>query len=311
MAIKQLKIEKSITLRESKSFEKYLSDFSKIPLISSEQASILAKRIKDGDALALQELVKANLRFVISVAKQYQNKGMNLEDLVNEGNLGLIKAAERFDETRGFKFISFAVWWVRQSIMQFLADNSRMIRLPLNKIALLSKHNRTMSELEQKLERTPDILEICDVMGINTTASNKVELETTSEKYKRIHKALGGSDNIVVCLKRVISMDARVSEDENSQPMSDFLSDDNVNETDGGLITESLTIDIVRCLSKLTNRESAVVKSYFGIGCPSLNLEEIAEELELTRERVRQIKETAIRKLKAKTSLNILKKYIL
>ena len=311
MAIKQLKIEKSFTVRESKSFEKYLNDVSKISLITSEQEVMLAKRIKQGDREALGELVRANLRFVISVAKRYQNNGLTIEDLVNEGNLGLMKAAERFDETRGFKFISFAVWWVRQTILQALADNARMVRIPLNKINVVSKYNQMTASLEQKLGRVPDIMEICAEMGLDTTAKNFTEGEKSGDRYSKMHGALGDVNDVLVCLNRTYSMDNKVSEDDgDSQTMVDIMEDENSLSPESVLMDKSAKIDIKRCLDKLSYREAAVIKSYFGLDCNALTLEEIGENLGLTRERARQIKEKALRRLKQSFMSKTLKQHL-
>jgi RNA polymerase primary sigma factor len=280
--MRQLKISKQITNRESQSLDKYLQEIGKVDLITSDQEVELAKKIREGDQIALERLTKANLRFVVSVAKQYQNNGLTLGDLINEGNLGLIKAAKRFDETRGFKFISYAVWWIRQSIMQALAEQSRIVRLPLNRVGSLTKISKAFSDLAQKFPREPSPEEVLEI-----------SVEEISANLK-----LSG---------RHLSMDAPfVNGEENS--LLDVLSDDNEDKPDSGLMTDSLQKDVQRALSSLTQRESDVIAYYFGLnGIQALTLEEIGAKLNLTRERVRQIKEKATRRLKHSSRSNSLK----
>lgn len=286
--MRQLKIVKSITNRETASLDKYLQDIGKEELISAEEEVLLAQRIKQGDQKALDKLCKANLRFVVSVAKQYQNQGLSLPDLINEGNLGLIKAAQRFDETRGFKFISYAVWWIRQSILQALAEQSRIVRLPLNQVGSLNKIKKESSRLEQKFERTPSSDEIADSLEI--------------PEYK-IDAALKIST-------RYISMDAPLSEDEDMKFIDVFV-DEDTPVTDAGLMRESLAREIQRSLATLTEKERDVVNLYYGIGMNhGLTLEEIGAKFDLTRERVRQIKEKAIRRLKHTSRSKLLKSYL-
>lgn len=286
--MRQLKISKSITNRESASLDKYLTEIAKHELITAEEEIVLTKLIRDGDVAALEKLVTANLRFVVSVAKQYQNQGLNLTDLINEGNLGLIKAAKRFDETRGFKFISYAVWWIRQAIMQAVAEQSRVIRLPLNKIGALNKIKRTTASLEQELERPVSTLEIAEA------------LEMTEEE-------------IVITLVAAhthVSTDAAFSGKEDLSLM-DVLFDPNDPRPDDNLRIESLSIEVRRVLETLTDRESEVVVLFYGIGTNNpLTLEEIGEKYDLSRERVRQIKEKAIRKLRGAAKSKILKSYL-
>ena len=287
--MRQLKITKSITNRESQSLEKYLQEIGKVDLLTAEEEVALAKRIKEGDKMALEQLTKANLRFVVSVAKQYQNQGLSLSDLINEGNLGLIKAAQRFDETRGFKFISYAVWWIRQSILQALAEQSRIVRLPLNKVGSLNKINRAFAELEQEFEREPSTEEIAKILEISVE-----EIETT----------LGVA-------ARHVSMDAPFVEGEDNS-LLDVLENDNTPDTDKELeYNESLRGEIERSLSTLTQRQSSVIKLYFGIGIEHpMSLEDIGERFGLTRERVRQIKDKAINKLRSTTRSKLLKNYL-
>jgi RNA polymerase primary sigma factor len=286
--MRQLKIVKQITNRENQSLDKYLSEIAKVELISAEQEVELAKRIRDGDQVALEKLAKANLRFVVSVAKQYQNNGMSLGDLINEGNVGLIKAASRFDETRGFKFISYAVWWIRQSIMQALAEQSRIVRLPLNRVGSLNKIARAFSELEQKYEREPSAEELAKVLDMSPE-----EIEN--------NQRLSG---------RSISVNAPfVQGEENS--LLDVLENDSEETPDQGLMNNSLRQEIARSLSTLTERESEVIASYFGLnGSQSMTLEEIGDKFSLTRERVRQIKEKATRKLRHGYRSKLLKSYL-
>ena len=287
--MRQLKITKSITNRESQSLEKYLQEIGKVDLLIPDEEVELAKRIRQGDQVALEKLTKANLRFVVSVAKQYQNQGLSLSDLINEGNLGLIKAAQRFDETRGFKFISYAVWWIRQSILQALAEQSRIVRLPLNKVGSLNKINKAFSSLEQEFEREPSPEELAEVLEIGCE-----EVQTT----------LGVA-------ARHISVDAPfVDGEENS--LLDVLENGNSPKTDSDLeYKESLCCEIERSLSTLTDRQRDVIKLYFGIGVEnSLSLEDIGERFALTRERVRQIKDKAINKLRSTSRSKLLKAYL-
>ena len=287
--MRQLKITKSITNRESQSLEKYLQEIGKVDLLTPEEEVDLAKRIKQGDQEALEKLTKANLRFVVSVAKQYQNQGLSLSDLINEGNLGLIKAAQRFDETRGFKFISYAVWWIRQSILQALAEQSRIVRLPLNKVGSLNKINRAFSELEQEFEREPSSEELAETLEIATE-----EVETT----------LGVA-------ARHVSMDAPFVEGEDNS-LLDVLENSSTPGTDEALeYSESLRREIERSLSTLTERQCDVIKLYFGIGVEHpMSLEDIGEKFGLTRERVRQIKDKAINKLRSASRSKLLKHYL-
>ncbi|MGE0636813.1 MAG: RNA polymerase sigma factor RpoD/SigA [Bacteroidia bacterium] len=286
--MRQLKITKSITNRESQSLDKYLQEIGREELITAEEEVILAKKIRDGDQAALEKLTKSNLRFVVSVAKQYQNQGLSLPDLINEGNLGLIKAATRFDETRGFKFISYAVWWIRQSILQALAEQSRIVRLPLNQVGSLNKINKAFSKLEQEFERAPTAEELAKL------------LEIPEDKVADTMRVSG----------RHVSMDApfQVGEDNN---LLDVLVNPDAPKTDSFLMTESLQKEIERSLSTLTERESDVVRLFFGIGIPhGLTLEEIGAKFDLTRERVRQIKEKAIRRLRHTSRSKHLKAYL-
>ncbi len=286
--MRQLKISKQITNRESQSLDKYLQEIGKVDLLTPDEEVILAQKIREGDQLSLERLTKANLRFVVSVAKQYQNQGLSLGDLINEGNLGLIKAAQRFDETRGFKFISYAVWWIRQSILQALAEQSRIVRLPLNRVGSLNKISKTFSELEQKFEREPSPEELAEVLEIST-------------------------GEVVDTLKisgRHVSMDAPfVQGEENS--LLDVLENDSEDKPDSGLINDSLRREVQRALSTLTQREADVVTLYFGLnGEHEMTLEEIGEKFNLTRERVRQIKEKAIRRLRHTSRSKALKTYL-
>lgn len=287
--MRQLKITKSITNRESQSLEKYLQEIGKVDLLTPEEEVDLAKRIKQGDQIALEKLTKANLRFVVSVAKQYQNQGLSLSDLINEGNLGLIKAAQRFDETRGFKFISYAVWWIRQSILQALAEQSRIVRLPLNKVGSLNKINKAFSELEQEYEREPSADELAEMLKIPTE-----EVETT----------LGVA-------ARHVSMDAPFVEGEDNS-LLDVLENSSTPSTDSALdYQESLRREIERSLNTLTDRQCDVIKLYFGIGVEHpMSLEDIGEKFGLTRERVRQIKDKAINKLRSTNRSKLLKNYL-
>ncbi len=286
--MRQLKITKQVTNRETASLDKYLQEIGKVDLISAEEEVELAQRIKQGDKVALEKLTKANLRFVVSVSKQYQNQGLSLPDLINEGNLGLIKAAQRFDETRGFKFISYAVWWIRQSILQALAEQSRIVRLPLNKIGSINKINKAYAKLEQEYEREPNAEEIAEV------------LEITEAEVKESMKNAG----------RHISMDAPLIQDEDNT-MYDVLKSEEAPTPETELLYESLRKEIDRAISTLTPREADVVRLYFGLnGSHPMTLEEIGEKFDLTRERVRQIKEKAIRRLKHTSRSKILKSYL-
>lgn len=289
MSMRQLKITKSITNRESQSLEKYLQEIGKVDLITPEEEVKLAVRIKQGDAIALEKLTKANLRFVVSVAKQYQNQGLSLSDLINEGNLGLIKAAQRFDETRGFKFISYAVWWIRQSILQALAEQSRIVRLPLNKVGLSNKIIKAYSALEQEFERAPSPDELANVLGINTD-----EVEATL--------------NVAM---RHVSMDAPFQSGEEGTLMDVMENPNSTSADDKVNYLESLRVEIERSLNTLTERQKDVIKLFYGIGVPnSLSLEDIGEHFGLTRERVRQIKDKAISKLRTTSRSRLLRKYL-
>lgn len=285
--MRQLKITKSITNRESASLDKYLQEIGREELITVDEEVELAQRIRKGDRAALEKLTKANLRFVVSVAKQYQNQGLSLPDLINEGNLGLIKAAEKFDETRGFKFISYAVWWIRQSILQALAEQSRIVRLPLNQVGSLNKINKALSKFEQENERKPSAQELAN------------ELDIPVEKIADTMKVSG----------RHISVDAPFVEGEDNSLLDVLVNDDSPN-ADHGLIDESLSKEIDRSLSTLTERESEIIKMFFGIGCQEMTLEEIGDKFGLTRERVRQIKEKAIRRLRTNSRSKLLKGYL-
>ncbi len=285
--MRQLKITKSITNRESASLDKYLQEIGKEDLITVEEEVELAQRIRKGDQKALEKLTRANLRFVVSVAKQYQNQGLSLPDLINEGNLGLIKAAEKFDETRGFKFISYAVWWIRQSILQALAEQSRIVRLPLNQVGSLNKINKAFSRFEQENERRPSPEELAD------------SLDLPAEKV---------ADTLIVS-GRHISVDAPFVEGEDNS-LLDVLVNDDSPIADRTLINESLSTEVERALSTLTERERDIIKLFFGINCQEMTLEEIGEKFGLTRERVRQIKEKAIRRLRHSSRSKLLKTYL-
>ena len=285
--MRQLKITKSITNRESASLDKYLQEIGKYELISVEEEVELAQRIKKGDQSAIEKLTKANLRFVVSVAKQYQNQGLNLPDLINEGNLGLIKAAEKFDETRGFKFISYAVWWIRQSIMQAINEQSRIVRLPLNQVSSLSKYNKAVSEFEQKNQRRPSIEELSAMLDLPT--------EKVADAMR-----LSGKHS---------SIDAPFVQGEEGS-LIDVLADADAVKADSGLMNESLHKEIERALSTLTERERTILKLSFGIRVQEMSLEEIGDKFGLTRERVRQIREKAIRRLRNSSRSNILKPYL-
>lgn len=288
--MRQLKISKQVTNRETASLDKYLQEIGKVDLITADEEVELARKIRAGDQGALEKLTKANLRFVVSVSKQYQNQGLSLPDLINEGNLGLIKAAQRFDETRGFKFISYAVWWIRQSILQALAEQSRIVRLPLNKIGSINKINKTFSKLEQEFEREPSPAEIALILEISET------------DVKESMKNTG----------RHVSMDAPLTTgDDNAGSMYDVMESDDAPNPENGLLHESLRREIERALHTLTSREADVVRLYFGLsGEHAMTLEEIGEKFDLTRERVRQIKEKAIRRLKHTSRSKILKTYL-
>ena len=285
--MRQLKITKSITNRESASLDKYLQEIGREPLIPVDEEVELARRIRNGDRAALEKLVKANLRFVVSVAKQYQNQGLSLPDLIDEGNLGLIKAAEKFDETRGFKFISYAVWWIRQSILQALAEQSRIVRLPLNQVGSLNKINKAYQRFEQEHERKPSAEELAELLDIPV-------------------------DKIADTLKmsgRQVSVDAPFVEGEDNSLIDVMVNEDSPN-ADHSLINESLSREIDRALATLAPREADILRKFFGIGVQEMTLEEIGIEFHLTRERVRQIKEKAIRHLKSSSRSRILKTYL-
>ncbi len=288
--MRQLKIVKQVTNRETASLDKYLQEIAREEMISADEEVRLAILIRQGDRKALERLTRANLRFVVSVSKQYQNQGLDLPDLINEGNMGLIKAAERFDETRGFKFISYAVWWIRQSILQALAEQARIVRLPLNKIGVINKINKAYSELEQKYERPPSVEELADL------------LECSAED---VRQSLANNG-------RHVSMDASLVEgDESSSNMYDLLPNDSLPAPESELVVESLRKDIERSLTTLTSREGDVVRMYYGLsGRYPLTLEEIGVKFDLTRERVRQIKEKAIRRLKHTSRSRILQTYL-
>jgi len=289
MSMRQLKITKSITNRESQSLEKYLQEIGKVELVSPEDEVKLARLIKQGDQKALDRLTKGNLRFVVSVAKQYQNQGLSLPDLINEGNLGLIKAAQRFDETRGFKFISYAVWWIRQSILQSLAEQARIVRLPLNKVGLTNRIQKTYSQLEQEYEREPSAEELAEALGMD------IEEVTASMGISSRH----------------VSMDSPMSEGEENT-LLDVLENPNAEKTDDNLMyKESLQTEIERSLTTLTERQKEVICFFFGIGVDHpMSLEDIGEKFSLTRERVRQIKDKAITKLKTNTRCQVLRTYL-
>ncbi len=287
--MRQLKITKQITNRETASLDMYLQDIGRVELITAQDEVVLAQKIRTGDQQALDKLVKANLRFVVSVSKQYQNQGLSLPDLINEGNFGLIKAAQRFDETRGFKFISYAVWWIRQSILQALAEQSRIVRLPLNKIGAINKINKTMSKLEQSLEREPSYDEVSDVLDMMPQ-----DISDTMRNHSR-H----------------MSMDAPLGNNEDGGSLYDLMQNEASQNPDKSLLRESLQLEIFRSLSTLTDREADVVKLFFGLeGKHPHSLEEIGEKFQLTRERVRQIKEKAVRRLKHGSRSRLLKGYL-
>jgi RNA polymerase primary sigma factor len=288
--MKQLKISKQLTNRDTASLDKYLSEISRVELISADEEILLAQKIRKGDRAALDRLAKVNLRFVVSVAKQYQNQGMQLPDLISEGNLGLIKAAQRFDEKRGFKFISYAVWWIRQSILQALAERSRIVRLPLNKIGAINKINRAYSDLEQRLERPPSAKEIADLL----------ECSVNDVKQSLVNNT------------RHISMDSPLGNDDTSKlSLYDILPNDTLPSPENQLMVESLRKDIDRSLSTLSSREMTVMRLYFGLnGVQPMSLEEIGGRFDLTRERVRQIKEKAIRNLRQASRNQVLRPYL-
>lgn len=285
--MRQLKITKSITSRENISLEKYLQDISRERMVSVDEEADLARRIHKGDRKALERLVRANLRFVVSVAKQYQNQGMSLPDLINEGNVGLVRAAEKFDETRGFKFISYAVWWIRQSILQAIAEQSRIVRIPLNQVGSVNKINSMLGRFEQEHERKPSVSEIAE------------HIDVSEDKIVDALKASG----------KHVSVDAPLAEGDTGS-LLDVLQDDVTPQTDNELEQESLREEITRLLTLLGDRERMVIEAFFGIGQRELTLEEIAEKFGLTRERVRQIKEKAIRSLRRSTKNKILKSYL-
>ncbi len=285
--MRQLKITKSITNRDSASLDKYLQEIGREELITVDEEVELAQRIRMGDKEALEKLTKANLRFVVSVAKQYQNQGLSLDDLISEGNLGLIKAAQKFDETRGFKFISYAVWWIRQAILQALAEHSRMVRLPLNLVGGINKINKQIAKFEQENQRKPTIEELAS------------ELDVPEDKIADTLKVSG----------RHVSVDAPIAGDEESS-LLDVMENPDIPHTDANLMKESLSLEIERALATLTDREREIIKCCFGIGCREMSLEEIGDKFGLTRERVRQIKEKAIRRLRHSSRSKLLKSYL-
>lgn len=285
--MRQLKISKSITNRESASLDKYLQEIGHEELLSVDEEVELAQKIRKGDRRALERLTRANLRFVVSVAKQYQNQGLSLPDLINEGNVGLIKAAEKFDETRGFKFISYAVWWIRQSILQAIAEQSRIVRLPLNQVGSVNKINRELNKFEQEHERRPSVDEIADRINLP---------EDKIEEAMKVNN-------------RHVSMDAPFVDGEDNS-LLDVLADNDMPMADKALVQESLRKEIDRAIELLNDREQKVVRAFFGIGSPEMTLEEIGEKYNLTRERVRQIKEKAIRRLRHNTKNKLLKTYL-
>ena len=286
--MRQLKITRSITNRESESLEKYLQEISKEEMISTEEEVELAQRIKNGDREALERLTRANLRFVVSVAKQYQNQGLTLADLINEGNMGLIKAAERFDETRGFKFISYAVWWIRQNILQAIADQSRIVRVPLNQVGSASKINKLLNKFEQENERRPSIEEIQEQIDL---------------PLEKIDEALSAGNS------HHVSVDAPFVDGDDSS-LIDVLINEDSPTADNHLVLESLRTEIQKVLNTLSERERTIIEAFYGINQPEMTLDEIGEKQGLTRERVRQIKEKAIRRLRDNTKNQILKGYL-
>lgn len=285
--MRQLKIGDKITKRDDAALDKYLVDISREKLISTDEEVELAQKIHKGDHRALNKLVRANLRFVVSVAKQYQNQGLSLNDLVNEGNIGLVKAAQKFDETRGFKFISYAVWWIRQSILQAISEQSRIVRMPLNQVGFQSKLSKAIVNFEQENERRPSVQELADI------------LETDEEK---VREALGTNG-------KKVSVDAPFQDDD-SNSLIDIMTDEDAPTTDNNMERESLSKDLEAALSTLSEREQQVLKMLFGIGCNEMTAEEVANSLSLTRERVRQIKERALRRLRDDANINILTKYL-
>ena len=287
--MRQLKITQQITQRENDSLERYLSDIAKLPMINADREVELAKKIRMGDADALEEMTRANLRFVVSVAKQYQNQGLSLADLINEGNIGLIKAAQRFDESRGLKFISYAVWWIRQSILQALVENARLVRLPLNKIGSYSKINKMMMKFEQRYEREPSKDELAELLNVTD---------------KDIDEMMKG-------MSKTISMDAPVGEGDDATMIDFFAGEDLKGSAEDVLMNESLKKDIAGLLQTMNQRDAAIVSCYFGInGEEALNLDEIGSRFSLTRERVRQIKEKAIRRLRKTSHTKTLRGYL-
>lgn len=285
--MRQLKITKAITNRENASLDKYLQEIGHEELISAEEEVELARRIKTGDRKALEKLTKANLRFVVSVAKQYQNQGLSLPDLINEGNIGLLKAAEKFDETRGFKFISYAVWWIRQSILQAIAEQGRMVRLPLNQVGSVNRINKVLSKFEQENERRPSVDEIAD---------------KTDLPHEKI-------EDVLKVNTRQVSVDAPMADGDGTS-MIDFMQSDSDSSTDEELLKESLRAEIASALSVLNDRERNVIEAFYGINQPECTMEEIGKKYGLTRERVRQIREKAIRRLKQNTQNKMLKAYL-
>ena len=282
--MRQLKITKSITNRESASLDKYLQEIGREELISVEDEVELAQRIRKGDRAALEKLTRANLRFVVSVAKQYQNQGLSLPDLINEGNLGLIKAAQKFDETRGFKFISYAVWWIRQSILQAVAEQSRLVRLPMNQVGTLNSINKAITAFEQKHERRPSQDELAQLLDLSV---DKIQ-------------------STILSAGKSVSVDAPFAEPDDSNSLLDILPNDDTPTTDSGLQQEDLSKEVSHSLNLLTKREQGILRMAFGIGCPQKSLDEIGNYYELTRERVRQIKERAIRRLRGSRSVNLI-----
>lgn len=285
--MRQLKITKAITNRENASLDKYLQEIGHEELISAEEEVELARRIKTGDRKALEKLTKANLRFVVSVAKQYQNQGLSLPDLINEGNIGLLKAAEKFDETRGFKFISYAVWWIRQSILQAIAEQGRVVRLPLNQVGSVNRINKVLSKFEQENERRPSVDEIAD---------------KTDLPHEKI-------EDVLKVNTRQVSVDAPMADGDGTS-MIDFMQSDSDSSTDEELLKESLRVEIASALSVLNDRERNVIEAFYGINQPECTMEEIGKKYGLTRERVRQIREKAIRRLKQNTQNKMLKAYL-
>ena len=285
--MRQLKITKSITNRESASLDKYLQEIGREDLITVEEEVELAQRIRKGDRVALEKLTRANLRFVVSVAKQYQNQGLSLPDLINEGNLGLIKAAEKFDETRGFKFISYAVWWIRQSILQAISEQSRIVRMPLNQVGFQSKLTKAIVNFEQEFERRPSVQELADLLGTDVA---------------KVQEALGTNG-------KKVSVDAPFQDDD-SNSLIDIMTDESAPGTDNQMEKESLSADLEQALAIVSERERQVLKMLFGIGRNEMTAEEVANSLNLTRERVRQIKERALRRLREASNIKILTKYL-